>query len=313
MVAYILRRAVLMAVSVFIVVSVVFFLVHLVPGGPAEAALGIRASTQAIADLEKVWGLDRPLGEQYISYLSDLLHGNLGYSYFSRKSVTELFARTFPYTFALTFASVFVGILTGLPLGIVAALRRNSFWDNLSRFVALLGMSLPSFYLGTLCLYLFALVLGIFPAMGAGKAGNLGSQLHALVLPALAGGLYMSAYVARTIRSSMLSILSTDYIRTARSKGLREYCVIVKHALRNSLIPLVTLLGIYAGILFASSVLLEIVFTRPGVGRLLVGAIKQRDYIVLQSLMVVYALYVMVINLLTDLSYGFLDPRIHYN
>jgi ABC-type dipeptide/oligopeptide/nickel transport system permease component len=218
-----------------------------------------------------------------------------------------------PYTLELTLTAIVFGYLFGIPLGISAAVRRNSFVDYFNRIFSLLGLSVPAFYLGVLLMYVFSIKLMWFPVVGGGDPGDFLDKLRHLFLPALALGLIMTAYVTRMTRSSLLEILREDYVRTARSKGLTDRVVLYKHALRNALIPIVTLGGLYAVVLIGSSVMIEIVFSRPGLGKLMVGAIKQRDYTTLQSVMVFYAVLVVIINLLTDLVYGLIDPRIQYD
>ncbi|MCK5610199.1 ABC transporter permease, partial [Candidatus Pacearchaeota archaeon] len=312
MLGYCGRRILLGVVSFFVVITIVFFTIRLVPGGPAVAALGRGATREAVWNLRERWGLNRPLLAQYLDFLYKLLRLDLGKSYKTQTTVRKFFVATLPYTFSLTTSFLVVGLLVGLPLGIVAAIHRNSWIDYVGRVLSLSGMSTPDFYLGIILLLIFSLQLDWFPAMGVGESGKIMSQLHHLVLPSLAGGLYLAAYVSRFIRSSLLNVLGQEYITTARAKGLKESATLLKHALRNALIPIVTLLGIYAGVLLGSSILIEIVFTRPGLGRLIVGAIKQRDYQVLQAALLFYSAFVLTINLLVDLSYAVFDPRVRY-
>jgi len=281
-------------------------------GDPALAALGESAPAQAIERLREEWGLNRPVLSQYSDFLWGLLHGDLGRAYYNNVLIMSLLIHAFPYTIILTCLFIIGGLIVGIPLGIATALHAGSYIDNIGRVISLAGMSLPTFYIGILLLLLFALKLGWFPAMGGGEAGNLRDQLHHVVLPALAGALYLAAYVTRFVRSSLLEVIRQDYINTARSKGLRESKVIYKHAMRNSLISLVTVIGMYFVMLFGGSVLTEIIFSRPGLGKVIVGAINQRDYMVLQGVMLIYMLLTVCINLLVDLSYGLIDPRIRY-
>ncbi len=306
-------RRILQAVPTLLaVVSLVFFVIRIVPGDPAQAILGDFASTQALQSLREQMGLDRPLWIQYLSFLWNTLRGDLGKSLLNNAPVTEQVLAVMPYTIDLTIGGVLVGVILGLPTGILTALRRNSWLDYLGRTISLTGLSVPSFYLGILLLILFSLKLDWFPMIGGGELDQWGSRLHHLVLPSLSLGLVMAAYITRVTRSSVLEVLNEDYVRTARAKGLSEQIVVYKHALRNALIPIVTVIGIYIGVLLGGAVLVEVIFTRPGLGKILVGAMKQRDYTTLQSTVLIFAGIVILVNLLVDLLYGFLDPRIQY-
>lgn len=307
-----LRRILQAVPTLLAVVSLVFFVIRIVPGDPAQAILGDFASTQALQSLREQMGLDRPLWIQYLSFLWNTLRGDLGKSLLNNAPVTEQVLAVMPYTIDLTIGGVLVGVILGLPTGILTALRRNSWLDYLGRTISLTGLSVPSFYLGILLLILFSLKLDWFPMIGGGELDQWGSRLHHLVLPSLSLGLVMAAYITRVTRSSVLEVLNEDYVRTARSKGLSEQIVVYKHALRNALIPIVTVIGIYIGVLLGGAVLVEVIFTRPGLGKILVGAMKQRDYTTLQSTVLIFAGIVILVNLLVDLLYGFLDPRIQY-
>ncbi|HYO30490.1 MAG TPA: ABC transporter permease, partial [Thermomicrobiales bacterium] len=231
----------------------------------------------------------------------------------SQKPVAEQILFVLPYTLQLTVAATAVGLLLGIPTGVVTAVHRNKPIDYIGRVVSLFGLSFPSFYLGILFMFFFAVKLNLFPAVGAPAFSQPGANLHALVLPALTLGLIETAYIARMERSEMLTILGDDYVRTAHAKGLANLVVLIQHALRAALIPIVSLVGIFAISLIGSSVLVEEVFARPGLGKLMVGATKQKDYTMLQSIMVVYALLIVVINLITDLVYTYVDPRVRYD
>lgn len=310
---YIVRR-ILQAIPILLVVlTLVFLVVRVLPGDPAVAALGDYASKDAVQALRERMGLNDPLWLQYVQFLGNLLTGDMGTSLVTGYSVGKQVLQALPYTLTLTISAILFGYIFGVPLGISAAVHRNSFIDYFNRIFSLVGLSVPAFYLGVLLMYFFSIRLGLFPVVGAGDPGDLGSLLHHLFLPALSLGLIMTAYVTRMTRSSLLEILREDYIRTAKSKGLAGRVVLYKHALRNALIPIVTLGGLYAVVLIGSSVMVEIVFSRPGLGKMMVGAIQQRDYTTLQSVMALYTVFVVVINLLTDLIYGFIDPRIKYD
>lgn len=309
---YAMRRILQSIPILLIVLTLVFFVVRVLPGDPATAALGDYASKDAINALRAKMGLDVPLWLQYLRFLGDLGRGNLGTSIITGYSVSAQMVKVLPYTLALTFCAISLGYLFGLPLGLSAAIRRNSFIDYFNRIFSLLGLSIPAFYLGILLILLFSIKIPLFPVVGGGDFYNLKDNLSHLVLPALTLGLLMTAYITRMSRSSILNILGEDYVRTAHAKGVAENRVLYKHVLRNALIPIVALGGIYAVVLIGSSVMVEIVFSRPGLGTLMVGAIKQRDYTTLQSVMVIYTVIVVLINLLTDLIYGLIDPRIKY-
>jgi ABC-type dipeptide/oligopeptide/nickel transport system permease component len=306
-------RRILQSIPILLIVlTLVFFVVRVLPGDPATAALGDYASKDAINALRAKMGLDVPLWLQYLRFLGDLGRGNLGTSIITGYSVSAQMVKVLPYTLTLTFCAISLGYLLGLPLGLTAAIRRNSFIDYFNRIFSLLGLSIPAFYLGILLILLFSIKIPIFPVVGGGDFYNLKDNLSHLFLPALTLGLLMTAYITRMSRSSILNILGEDYVRTARAKGVAENRVLYKHVLRNALIPIVALGGLYAVVLIGSSVMVEIVFSRPGLGTLMVGAIKQRDYTTLQSVMVIYTVIVVLINLLTDLIYGLIDPRIKY-
>lgn len=313
MLQYTLRRLLVSIPMLLVVLTVIFLIVRVLPGDPAEAALGDYASKEAVEALRVKMGLDQPLIVQYFQFLGGLVRGDLGRSLITGKSVTEQILFVLPYSLRLTAASVVVGCVFGIPLGIFTALRRNTWLDYLGRIFSLAGLSVPAFYLGILLMLFFAVEINLFPAIGGGEKGNLGDELYHLVLPALSLGLIMTAYVTRMARSAMLNVLGEDYIRTARAKGLAERVVLVQHALRSALIPIVSIVGIFTISLIGSSVMTEIVFARPGLGKLMVGAMKQRDYTTLQSIMVIYALIVVIVNIITDLIYGIVDPRVRYS
>jgi len=309
---YAVRRILQSIPILFVVLTLVFIVVRVLPGDPAVAALGDYASKEAVNALRKEMGLNAPIWLQYLRFLGGLFRGNLGKSLITSFPVASQIAKVLPYTLELTLSGILFGYLLGIPLGISAATRRNSFIDYINRTFSLVGLSVPAFYLGILLMLVFSIYFKLFPVVGGGDLSNLSDNLRHLFLPALSLGLIMTAYITRMTRSSLLGILREDYVRTARSKGINERVVLYKHALRNALIPIVALGGLYAVVLIGSSVMTEIVFSRPGLGKLMVGAIKQRDYTTLQSVMVIYAVIVVVINLLTDLVYGLVDPRIKY-
>jgi ABC-type dipeptide/oligopeptide/nickel transport system permease component len=310
MARYIASRLILAIPTVLAVLTLVFFVVRVIPGDPATAALGDYASQEAVEALQEKMGLNEPLYVQYFTFLGDLLRGDLGTSMITGKEISELIKQVLPYTLELTFTAILIGTIMGVPLGIYTARHVNTTVDYVGRVTSLAGLSVPAFYLGILIMLLFSYKIPILPAVGGGELGDWKSNLSHLILPALTLGLIMTASVTRLTRSAMLNVLKDDYIRTARSKGLNERSVVFQHALRAALVPIVSIIGIWAASLVADSVLTETVFARPGLGKMLVSAIMQRDYTALQSVMVVYALFVVGINLITDIIYSFVDPRI---
>ena len=310
MIRYMATRFALAIPTILAVLTLVFFVVRVIPGDPATAALGDYASQEAVEALRERMGLNDPLYVQYFRFLGDLLRGDLGTSMITGTPIRESIRAVLPFTLQLTLSAIVIGALLGVPIGVYTAVKRNSLADYLGRVLSLAGLSVPAFYLGILIMLVFAGELGWFPAVGGGERGDPQDILSHLILPALTLGLIMTASVARLTRSAMLNVLSEHYVRTARSKGVRERSVIVRHGLRAALVPIVSIIGIWAANLIADSVLTETVFDRPGLGSLLVGAINQRDYTALQSIMVVYALFVVVVNLVTDIIYSVVDPRI---
>jgi peptide/nickel transport system permease protein len=307
---YVAKRL-LLSLPVFLaVVTIVFVVVRVIPGDPAVAALGDNASKEAVDALRLRMGLDQPLVVQYGRFLGSLLQGDLGRSMITGSSVRDQVGHALPYTIELTLVAILIGSGLGIPVGVYTAIRRNRLADYLGRILSLAGLSVPAFYLGILLALLLALRWGWLPAVGGGDPADGPDRLRHLVLPAVTLGLVMTASVARLTRSAMLNVLNQDYVRTARAKGLRERAVHLRHALRSALVPIVSITGLWAVSLIGDSVTVEVVFARPGLGKMMVGAILQRDYTALQSVMVVYTAFVVGINLLTDLVYGWVDPRI---
>jgi len=310
MLRYVVTRLALAIPTFLAVLTLIFFVVRVIPGDPATAALGDYASQEAVEALRERMGLNAPLHVQYFRFLGDLLRGDLGKSLITGKPISELVMHVLPYTLQLTLSSIIVGAVLGVPIGIYTAVHRNTFVDYLGRILSLAGLSVPAFYLGILIMLLFAVKLDLFPAVGGGDLDDLKDNLSHLALPALSLGLIMTTSVTRLTRSAMLNVLNEDYIRTARAKGAKERVVIFRHALRAALVPIVSIIGVWAANLIADSVLTETVFARPGLGKMLVGAIMQRDYTALQSVMVIYTAFVVIVNLITDLVYSLVDPRI---
>ena len=310
MLQYIVKRLLLAIPILVAVVTLVFFVVRMAPGDPAQVILGDSASQESLTALRTELGLDRPILVQYGEFLFSILKGDLGNSIIRKQSINSMIAEVLPYTIELTLAGVMVGVILGLPLGVFSAVFRNSAADYGVRIMSLLGLSFPAFYSGILLLLAFAVYLGWFPVISDPDMGNMGERLYMLVLPAMNLGLIMMAYVVRSARSSLLETLGEDYIRTAKAKGLPGFIILYKHALKNALIPVITIVGLYLGVLVGNSVLTEIVFNRPGLGKLILSALDERDYSLLQGLMVIYAFIIVLVNLITDLTYGLVDPRI---
>ncbi len=312
MLRYILQRLVF-SIPVFLgVVTIVFLVVRVIPGDPAVAALGDYASKEAVEALRQQMGLNEPLPIQYVRFLANLVRGDLGKSMITASPIRREIGHALPYTLELTALAILIGTLLGIPIGVYTAIRRNRMADYIGRVLSLTGLSVPAFYLGILLILLLAIYLQWLPAVGGGGMDDLKENLSHLMLPALTLGLVMTASVARLARSAMLNVLRQDYVRTARAKGLKERVVHLRHALRSALIPIVSVTGIWAVSLIGDSVTVEVVFARPGLGKMMVGAILQRDYTALQSIMVVYTGFVVVINLVIDLIYGWVDPRVRH-
>ncbi|MEK7221150.1 MAG: ABC transporter permease [candidate division NC10 bacterium] len=310
MLKYVAQRL-LFSIPVFLgVVTIVFLVVRVIPGDPAVAALGDYASKEAVEALRQRMGLNEPLPIQYVRFLGNLLRGELGSSMITGSSIRDQVAHALPYTLELTVLAILIGTLLGVPIGVYTAIHRNHLADYVGRVISLTGLSVPAFYLGILLILLFAIQLQWLPAVGGGSLDDVKENISHLILPALTLGLVMTASVARLARSAMLNVLRQDYVRTARAKGLKERVVHLRHALRSALIPIVSVTGIWAVSLIGDSVTVEVVFARPGLGKMMVGAILHRDYTALQSIMVIYTGFVVVINLVVDLIYGWVDPRI---
>jgi peptide/nickel transport system permease protein len=287
----------------WLVVSVVFLLIHIVPGDPVEQMLGEGARPADISALRHSYGLDQPLGTQYVHYWRGVLHGDLGRSIRLNDSVTHLVLARYPFTVELTAAALVLALLLAIPAGISAALHRGQTRDHVLSVVSLLGLSFPSFALGPILILLVSIKLGWLPVSGAG-------DLSHLVLPAVTMGSALAAILTRMVRTSMLEELGQDYIRTARAKGLPERTVVYKHALRNAMIPVLTLIGLQFGALLAGAIVTETIFSWPGIGRLTVSAISNRDYPLLQGCILAVGLTYVLVNLATDVLYMVVNPRI---
>ena len=314
MTGYLLKRILLAIPTLLIMLTAIFVLVRLVPGDAASVILGDQANAASLAALRSKLGLDQPVAVQYLAFIGKVLTGDLGQSLSSGRTVIHEVLLVLPSTLELTLVAIAIGLVTGIPLGVAAALSQNGWLDTLSRIVSLVGLSFPAFVSGILMLIVFAIQLGWFPVLGGiGSATGLADHLRALTLPALNLGIIMMAYVMRVTRAAMLGVLGEDYIRTARAKGVGPKQLVWRHAFRNSLIPIITVVGLYFGTLIGNSVLTEIIFNRPGLGKLIIGALNARDYTLLQGLMIIFALCVIAVNTLTDLAYALVDPRIKFS
>jgi ABC-type dipeptide/oligopeptide/nickel transport system permease component len=292
--------------------TIVFLVLRLGPLDPAEVILGDYGTEEALRNLRETMGLDKPVYVQYLTFLNDLIHGSFGRSYLNKQPVLSQLLAVLPYTLELVFAAVLAGILFGVPPGIISAIKCNTIFDQIFRGVTLVGISVPIFVVGIVFIVLFSLQLGLLPAIGGGDPGNLKSHIIHLILPALSCGVTLMASVGRLTRAALLDVLNKDYIVTARSKGLMESIVIGKHAMKNAVLSLITFLGIYVNMLLGSAVLTEVVFTRPGVGRLIVEGVKSSDFPIVQTCLMFYVGVVVIVNLLVDISYSVIDPRIVY-
>lgn len=313
MIRYILQRLIGMIVVMFLVVTIVFVIVRVTPGDPAAVMLGPDATPQDVADLRSRLGLDQSIVVQYVLYLGQMLKGDLGQSIFLNIPVTTALMERAEPTFFLTVFSLMIAVVIALPIGIYSAYRRGSFVDQAATSVAMLAASIPSFWLGLIFIQFFAVRFSLFPVSGYGGPGSsFLERMYHLTLPAMALGLVSSALILRFTRASMLDVLGDDYIRTARAKGLIERKVILKHALKNALIPILTVIGLTAAVLVSGAVVTETVFGLPGVGSLVVSAVLRRDYPVIQgALLVIAALYVLI-NFVIDMLYLAVDPRVRY-
>jgi ABC-type dipeptide/oligopeptide/nickel transport system permease component len=288
---------------VWLVVSLVFLLIHLVPGDPILQMLGEGTPATDIQAARHAYGLDLPLGEQYMRYWKGVLHGDLGPSLRFNQSVSSLIAQRYPYTLRLTLAALVVAMLLSIPAGVRSARRRDHWDDRLLSVVSLFGLSFPNFALGPILILFFAIKLGWLPVSGSGSVEH-------LVLPAITMGGALAAILTRMVRTSMLEELGHDYIRTARAKGLRERTVVYRHALRNAMIPIITVLGLQFGALLAGAIVTETIFSWPGIGRLTIQAISNRDYYLVQGCVLAVGLTYLSVNFLTDLLYSVANPRI---
>ncbi|MFM9281758.1 ABC transporter permease [Paenibacillus jiagnxiensis] len=299
--------------QVWVVSTLVFMLIHLMPGDPAALALGTErgADAQALAEMRKTLGLDQPLLQQYISWISSFVQLDMGNSLFDQTAVSTFIAQRLPNTIELAVVSIILAVIIGVPLGIAAALKRQSFLDLLLSSTAALGISFPVYVLGAFLIILFSFQLQLLPAGGFTPfSEDPAKHIQRLALPAITLALGLAASIARMTRSSMLETLGKDYVQTHRAKGLSEWSVVFKHAFRNAIIPVVTIIGLQLGNLIGGTVLVEYLFNWPGMSTLLVNSIGNRDYPLIQGCIVVMATFFIVVNMLVDILYGLMDPRV---
>jgi len=311
MTGYLARRLLQLIPVILLSSFLVFLLLHLVPGDPAETVAGPDATPEMIKTIRQKMGLDRPLAVQYGIWLGNLVRADLGTSYISKMPVIDLVGYAFPATIQLSLAALVLSLAISLPLGVLASLKQGSRLDLFVQGYTALGLGVPNFWLGILLILVFALLLGVLPP--GGRIDPLQSPtmgLKTLILPAVTLGIQISAVFTRFVRTAMLEVLQEDYVRTARAKGLPERVVVVRHALRSALVPVVTVVGLQFGRLLGGAVVVESVFAWPGVGRLIIQAVEQRDYTVVQAALLWLVSVFLLINLITDITYAFLDPRI---
>ena len=304
-----LTRLALTLPVVWLVVSLVFLLIHLVPGDPIQMMLGEGATPADIGALRHQYGLDQPLATQYVHYWAGVVHGNLGASIRLHDSVSHLIAQRYPYTLALTLSSLLLGIVLALPAGMLAALKRGGWVDQLLSVVSLFGLSAPAIALGPILILLFSIKAGWLPVSGANAGAGGGIDWRYLVLPSIAMGASLAAILTRMVRTAMLEEMGQDYIRTARAKGLSERAVVWRHALPNAMVPIVTVIGLQFGALLAGAIVTETIFSWPGLGRLTVSAISNRDYALVQGCLLAIGLTYVLVNFFTDVVYTWINPR----
>ncbi len=314
MAGFIIRRILNLIPVAFVVLLVTFSLIHIAPGNPAYTILGDQASKAAVELLDRKMGLNRPLIVQFLTYLNQVIHGNLGRSLLDNEPVASLIVTRLPVTLELSVLAIGLSLVVALPIGVLAAYRANSWIDSLSRVLALIGAAVPNFWLALLLVYVFAVSLRWLPSLGWVPLNQgLGPNLEHLILPVIVLALPLIATTSRVLRGTLIEVLHLLYIQVARAKGLRERTVVLRHGFKNALIPVVTVVGMQVGLLLGGVVITESIFSLPGMGQLVVDAIFDRDYMVLQGSVLFMAMAVLLANLVVDLCYAWLDPRIRYN
>jgi peptide/nickel transport system permease protein len=313
MLRYVLQRIVSLIPTVLLLLTAIFFVIDILPGDAAMMALGLELGMEQIETMRKIMGLDKPPVERFFAWLSNLLRGDLGVSIRTRDSVAGLIANSLPVTITLATVALALALIIAIPTGILSATRRNSLTDFLASVGSLLGLSIPEFWSSLMMILIFSVWLGIFPSGGyVSPFQDPIESLRRLIMPAIVLGAQTAAYSSRMMRSSLLEVIMQDYITTARAKGLAERVVIYKHALKNALIPVVTVVGFQVGYLLGGAVIIEQIFLFPGIGRLTLDAVYKRDYILVQGCVLVICLIFVLSNLIVDILYSYLDPRIRY-
>jgi peptide/nickel transport system permease protein len=308
---YLIVRLVSVIPTLIGISILVFAINYMIPGDPALIMAGSEATPEVVSALRKQWGLDQPVYVRYLAWLANMVTGNLGDSYFSRQTVVQLVSNALPVTVELALLSLLVAVVIAVPTGIISAVRAGSWFDLGAAALGFVGLSIPGFWLGIMLIYVFAVYLQQLPAGGfTPLSAGLVPNLQSMILPAIALGTFASTQLMRYLRASLLDVLHADYIRTARAKGLRERLVLVRHAVRNALIPFITVLGVQMGYLLGGTVITEQVFALPGIGRLVLTAVLNRDYQVATGIIFLIAAAFVIINLLVDLLYPVLDPRV---
>lgn len=308
MLRYIWKRFLAVVPTIIFISILVFLMLHLLPGDPIDSLMaqsGTELTAEQVQAIRANLGLDKPLPAQYLRFVSHALRGDLGRSFWSNRPVFQEIVEFIPYTLQLALASLLIAVLLGLTAGVIAAANHNKFLDNAMMLLAIAGVSMPSFWLGLLLILAFCVRLGWFPISAGGLAG--------LFLPAFSLGIRTAAIIARMTRSGLLEVLGSDYIRTAKAKGVRPFALVMKHAFRNALIPIITVMGLEFGVLLAGSVITETVFARRGIGQLVVSSIKDRDFPLAQGVVLFIAIMYVGVNLLVDVLYAYVDPRIRYD
>jgi peptide/nickel transport system permease protein len=308
--SFVFQRLALLVPTAVGVTIITFFMVHLIPGDPAVTVLGEHATPQAVALLHHQWGLDKPLAEQYWLFIDRLFHGNLGESLYYQVPVWGLITGRLPATLWLICYAAFIAIVISVPLSVLAASRKDAVRDHVVRVVPLLGLGMPAFWFGLLLQTWLGTKLRLFPVTGYGS--GFAGHLHTMFLPSLTVAVALCPVLIRSLRASMLNVLGADFITTARAKGVPAPRLLVRHVLRNAIIPAVTVLGINVGYLIGGTLIVEQVFAVPGIGSLMIGAILQRDFPVVQGVALVFGVLVVLVNLLTDVAYAALDPRVRF-
>jgi peptide/nickel transport system permease protein len=308
---FVIQRLLLLIPVAIGVTIVVFFMIHLIPGDPARTILGIHATPARIAILHREWGLNRPLVSQYWLFMDRLVHGNLGQSLYYGVPAAPLIWSRIPATLWLICYAAALAVLISVPLAMIAASRKDAVRDHVVRAVPLIGLGMPPFWIGILLIYALAITVHAFPVSGYGT--GFGGHLHSMFLPALTVAIALAPVVIRALRASMLNVLGAEYITTARSKGVAGPRLFVRHVLRNAVIPAVTVLGINIGFLIGGTVIIENIFAIPGIGQLMINSIFERDFPVVQGVTLVFGVLVVLVNLLADLSYAALDPRVRFD